>query len=82
MRLGPSEIARMAPQTRKGGRKHWREMLRQWLVQCPECSEVRLVVGAHEKDQYICKDCGHSFVIGFNRAMNHPPVRLEVYEQR
>jgi len=65
MRLGPSEMARTAPQTRKGARKNWREMLRQWLVQCPECSEVRLVVGAHEKDRYICKDCGHSFVIGF-----------------
>ena len=65
MRLGPSEIARMAPQTRKGARKNWREMLRQWLVQCPECSEVQLVVGVHEKGQYICKDCGHRFVIGF-----------------
>ena len=39
------------------------EILRQWLVQCPQCSEVRLVVGAHENDQYACKDCGHSFTI-------------------
>jgi DNA-directed RNA polymerase subunit RPC12/RpoP len=39
------------------------EILRRWLVQCPQCSEVRLVVGARENDQYVCKDCGHSFTI-------------------
>ena len=49
-------------------------MLRQWLVQCPQCSEVRLVVGAHEKDRYICKDCGHSFVIGFQSRDDNPFV--------
>jgi transposase-like protein len=65
MGLRLSEIALTTPQTRKIARKNWREMLRQWLVQCPECSEVRLAVGAHEKDRYICKDCGHSFIIGF-----------------
>ena len=65
MGLEPGEIALTSPQTRKGARKKWREMLKQWLVQCPECSEVRMVVGAHEKERYICKDCGHSFVIGF-----------------
>jgi len=64
MALGPIEhVALTATQTSKGG-ESWREILRQWLVRCPECSEVRLVVGAHEKDRYICKDCGHSFVIG------------------
>jgi len=41
----------------------WLEILRQWLVKCPQCSEVRLVVGARENDQYVCKDCGHSFAI-------------------
>ncbi len=40
----------------------WLEILRRWLVQCPQCSEVRLVVGAHENDRYVCKDCGNSFV--------------------
>ena len=66
MGLGLSEhIALTAPETGKGAGENWLEMLRQWLVQCPQCSEVRLVVGAHEKDRYICKDCGHSFVIGF-----------------
>jgi len=41
----------------------WPEVLRQWLVKCPQCSEVRLVVGAKENDQYVCKNCGHSFAI-------------------
>lgn len=69
MALGLREHRALAtPETRKAGGENWLEMLKQWLVQCPQCSEVRLVVGAHEKDRYICKDCGHSFVIGFNRA--------------
>jgi len=74
MGLGPSEIALTKPQTKKGVRKNWREMLRQWLVQCPKCSELRLVVGVHEKDRYVCKDCGHSFVIGFQSR--HEPSAL------
>ena len=66
MRLGPSEHSALtAPGNGEGAGEKWLERLRQWLVQCPNCSEVRLVVGAHEKDRYICKDCGHSFVIGF-----------------
>ena len=69
MRFGPSEhIAQTAPETGKGAGESWLEMLRQWLVQCPQCAEVRLVVGANEKDRYICKDCGTSFIIGLNRA--------------
>jgi rRNA maturation endonuclease Nob1 len=64
MGLGPGEhIALTAPERRKGAGEKWLEMLRQWLVRCPQCSEIRLVVGAHEEDRYICKDCGHSFVI-------------------
>jgi transposase-like protein len=66
MGLGLSERkALTAPETGKDARENWLEMLRQWLVRCPQCSEVRLVVGANERDRYICKDCGHSFVIGF-----------------
>ena len=69
MGLGPSEHSiRTASETGKDAGENWLEMLRQWLVQCPNCSEVRLVVGVHEKDRYRCKDCGHSFVIAFNRA--------------
>jgi len=66
MGLGPSEHTSLtATPTEKGMAKNWREMLKQWLVQCPECSVVRLVVGVQDKDQYRCRDCGHSFVIGF-----------------
>ena len=43
--------------------QRWREMLRRWLVQCPNCAEVRLVVGARENERYVCQDCGHSFTI-------------------
>ncbi len=66
MKLGPGEhIAQGAVEARRDPGDNWLEMLKQWLVQCPQCSEVRLVVGAHEIDRYICKNCGHSFVIGF-----------------
>jgi ribosomal protein S27AE len=66
MGLGPSEHSALTvPGNGKGAGEKWLERLRQWLVQCPNCSELRLVVGANEKDRYICKDCGHSFVIGF-----------------
>ncbi len=44
----------------------WLESLRRWLVQCPQCSEVRLVVGARENDRYTCKHCGCDLVIGMN----------------
>jgi ribosomal protein S27AE len=43
----------------------WLELLRRWLVECPQCATVWLVVGARENDRYICKDCGHGFVIRF-----------------
>ena len=43
--------------------EQWFEILRRWLVQCPECSQARLVVGARQNDRYVCKDCGHSFNI-------------------
>jgi len=69
MALGSSEhIALTAPEIEKGAAENWLEMLRRWLVQCPQCSEVRLVVGAHENDRYVCKDCGHRFIIGFQSA--------------
>jgi transposase-like protein len=49
----------------KRGGESWLEILKRWLVQCPQCTEVWLVVGARENDPYICKDCGHSFTIKF-----------------
>ena len=54
--------------TKKAARESWLEMLRQWLVQCPQCFEIRLVVGAQEDARYICKDCGHGFFISRSTA--------------
>jgi transposase-like protein len=48
------------------------ETLRRWLVKCPQCTEVRLVVGARENERYVCKDCGHSFTI---RALREESTR-------
>lgn len=50
------------PEARRDGGTSF-EILRRWLVQCPQCSEVRLAVGVRENDRYVCKDCGHSFTI-------------------
>ena len=61
MALPENEYIVLPEVKRNGGRPF--EILRRWLVQCPQCSEVRLVVGARENDQYVCKDCGHSFTI-------------------
>ena len=47
------------------------EILRRWLVKCPHCAEVRLVVGAREKERYVCKDCGHSFTVRLPVAANN-----------
>ena len=47
-----------------------RETLRRWLVKCPRCTEVRLVVGARENERYVCRDCGHSFTIRLSVAAN------------
>jgi predicted RNA-binding Zn-ribbon protein involved in translation (DUF1610 family) len=41
----------------------WLEILRRWIVECPQCSEVWLVVGAREGESYACRDCGHNFAI-------------------
>lgn len=59
------------PETTVGKKRgeRWFEVLKRWLVQCPQCSEVRLVVGAQDNDQYVCKDCGHSFTIMFRRPL-------------
>jgi transposase-like protein len=46
--------------------ERWPAMLRRWLVECPRCAEVWLVVGARENDRHVCKDCGHGFVVRFS----------------
>jgi rRNA maturation endonuclease Nob1 len=56
----------------KPATERWRDTLRRWLVQCPNCAEVRLVVGARENERYVCKDCGHSFTI---RALREESTR-------
>lgn len=60
------------PQTTAGKKRgeRWFEIFTRWLVQCPQCSEVRLVVGAQENDRYVCKDCRHSFTIEFSARTN------------
>ena len=40
-------------------------MLRRLFVECPQCNEVWLVVGARENDRHMCKGCGHVFDIRF-----------------
>ena len=64
----PKDQYIVLPQTTVGKKQgeRWLEVLKRWLVRCPKCSEVRLVVGANENDQYVCKDCGHSFTITFS----------------
>ena len=75
MGLGRSDyLALTGTGARKVAAESWLEMLRQWLVQCPQCSEVRLVVGAHQNDQYVCKDCGHSFSISRSFASKSNPL--------
>ncbi len=58
----------------KGAGEGWLEMLRRWLVQCPQCNEIRLVVGGQENDRHICKDCGHSFAISLSSPKNSSSV--------
>ncbi len=48
-------------------------MLRRWLIECPRCAEVWLVVGARENDRHVCKDCGHDFVVKFSAPPPAPP---------
>jgi transposase-like protein len=51
----------------------WLEILKRWLVECPQCAQVWLVVGARENERYVCKDCGHSFAIKFSITPSESP---------
>jgi hypothetical protein len=51
-------------------------MLRRWLVECPQCAQVWLVVGARENDSHVCKDCGHGFVVSLSVAPD--PLRAVI----
>jgi hypothetical protein len=52
------------------------ETLRRRFVECPQCAEVWLVVGARENDRHVCKGCGHGFAVRFPDAPEDdlPPV--------
>jgi hypothetical protein len=64
-------------ETRVRASESWLEILRRWIVECPQCCEVWLVVGAHEGDTYVCRDCGHNFTIKLeiSRGEREAPVR-------
>jgi transposase-like protein len=51
----------------------WLEILKRWLVECPQCAQVWLVVGARENEPYVCKDCGHGFAIKFSITPSDSP---------
>ena len=53
---------------RKRRREGWLESLRRWLVECPQCAEVWLIVGARDADSHVCKECGHAFTIRVSAA--------------
>jgi hypothetical protein len=60
----------------KRGKEGWTAMLRRWLVECPQCAIVWLVVGARENDRHVCKDCGHGFAINFKVARGERSVLI------
>jgi hypothetical protein len=67
---------------RKEG-ENWLGILRRRLVECPQCAQVWLVVGARENDHYVCKDCGHGFAISFLTApteVNEPASNVALSE--
>jgi hypothetical protein len=66
--MGIKEAGYVAlPEGRTGERKRkrdgWLGILRRWLVECPQCTEVWLVVGAQDNERHVCKECGHNFAI-------------------
>ena len=54
----------------KEATESWPELVRRWLLQCPNCTEITLVVGAQENEPYVCKDCGHRFSIRLSVTEN------------
>jgi transposase-like protein len=66
--MASSSTAAQHSRESDGAEQRWLMTLRRWLVQCPRCTEVRLVVGARENDRYQCRQCGRDFTIGRNRS--------------
>lgn len=69
-------VAREVGAGRQGGAS-WPAMLRRWLVACPRCAQVWLVVGARENDRHVCKDCGHAFVVTLSGTRDGRQTALE-----
>jgi rRNA maturation endonuclease Nob1 len=69
-KLGPAVFADEGGGGRSG--EGWASILRRWLVECPQCTQVWLIVGARENDRHVCKDCGHGFVLSLSatRSIN------------
>lgn len=63
--------------TEKKTGESWRETVKRWLVRCPQCEGQWLVIGARENDRYVCKDCGHDFVIRLSGASKTDSDELE-----
>ena len=74
-RTAQSILAGEGTVRRKG--ESWPAMLRRWLVECPRCTQVWLVVGARENDRHVCKDCGHGFVVSLSSTRDGRQITLE-----
>lgn len=64
--MGLKELGQVVSPDEGAGKRRgegWPAKLRRWLIECPRCAEVWLVVGARENDRHVCKDCGHGFAI-------------------
>ena len=70
MSLAEKYVVFQEDELKKAATESLPETLRRWLVECPKCNEVRLVIGARENERYVCKDCGHSFTIRLSVAAN------------
>jgi hypothetical protein len=73
-RVGQSSLPGEGTTRRKD--ESWPAMLRRWLVECPRCTQVWLVVGARENDRHVCKDCGHGFIVSLPAALDVKPAAV------
>lgn len=77
--MGLNEIGQPVSRDEGAGRRRaesWPAMLRRWLIECPRCAQVWLVVGARENDRHVCKDCGHGFVVSLAVARAGRPAEV------
>ena len=75
--MGLKEFGQSVSRDERAGRRSgesWPAMLRRWLVECPRCTQVWLVVGARANDHHVCKDCGHAFVVSLPAARGDRPA--------